>query len=445
MTVFQLALFLAPLTATGQPPVANPDVYTTPADENLSVDDPGILSNDTDPEGDTLTAVLVSAAGTNGVLNLSADGSFEYEPAGTGTDVFFVTANDGTQNGNAVTLTFHVTPGDSAVLYQDEGLFHADLLARGVARGQESFENDAIWGPSRQNAVPSIASQGITWRSNHAVNGIRTGTGPAQAGHYGFFSLPHGDYLAGPQCLTPGTCTDGWRGESTQTLIAIGSYVHSSNQGGKLAVILDDDPARVYELGFVAGDPFHGVVDPVGFTTFEFFELEGVSTDAFYLFADHFSFGWATPASEPRSYGCGRNPLGSLTVLSGIPQLGTTLTLGVDDPLGSANAGAIPFAYVALQAMPGFPCGVTLPRYGLNWWWEDAPSELLVSVATPDFVDLFAGPAWAGPGTPSPIALPIPNDPALVDLHAFAQGLLFDPTAPSKFYVAEAIEMVLEP
>ena len=56
-----------------------------------------MLANDTDPNGDALTAVLVTNP-AHGTLTLNADGSFTYTPAGdyTGPDSFTYRASDGT-------------------------------------------------------------------------------------------------------------------------------------------------------------------------------------------------------------------------------------------------------------------------------------------------------------------------------------------------------------
>ena len=57
-----------------------------------------MLGNDTDPDGDTLTAAVVDSAPSHGTLTLNADGSFTYTPAANfnGTDSFTYRASDGT-------------------------------------------------------------------------------------------------------------------------------------------------------------------------------------------------------------------------------------------------------------------------------------------------------------------------------------------------------------
>src|SRR5204862_188760 len=69
----------------------------------------GVLANDTDPNGDPLTAVLVSNV-THGSLTLNGNGSFTYTPATgfTGTDSFTYQARDNSlalSNTATVTLT----------------------------------------------------------------------------------------------------------------------------------------------------------------------------------------------------------------------------------------------------------------------------------------------------------------------------------------------------
>ena len=74
---------------------ALPDSYTTTAGTQLTVGAPGVLANDFDPDGDALTAVLVSGT-SHGTLALHANGSFVYTPAPgfAGTDSFIYRARD---------------------------------------------------------------------------------------------------------------------------------------------------------------------------------------------------------------------------------------------------------------------------------------------------------------------------------------------------------------
>jgi VCBS repeat-containing protein len=92
------------------PPVATDDSYSATQDQTLNVSAPGVLSNDTDAEGDPLTAAVV-AGPQHGTLSLNADGSFSYTPnAGyTGADSFTYRANDGTADSNTATVSLTVS------------------------------------------------------------------------------------------------------------------------------------------------------------------------------------------------------------------------------------------------------------------------------------------------------------------------------------------------
>ena len=70
-----------------------------------------MLANDTDADGDTLTAVLVTGP-SHGSLTLNANGSFTYTPAAdfTGSDSFTYKANDGTADSNVATVNITVNP-----------------------------------------------------------------------------------------------------------------------------------------------------------------------------------------------------------------------------------------------------------------------------------------------------------------------------------------------
>ena len=67
------------ITATNDEPTAADDAYSTTEDTALTVAAPGVLGNDSDPDHDPLSAVLVSGP-SHGTLTLNANGSFTYTP-----------------------------------------------------------------------------------------------------------------------------------------------------------------------------------------------------------------------------------------------------------------------------------------------------------------------------------------------------------------------------
>ncbi len=104
-------------------PVAVDEAYTTAPNTDLSVSAPGVLENDTDAEGDPLTAVLVTAP-VNGSLTLNSDGSFTYSPYAdfVGKDSFEYAADDGTLQSCDGVVEIEVTSG-----YTPEDCHVADI------------------------------------------------------------------------------------------------------------------------------------------------------------------------------------------------------------------------------------------------------------------------------------------------------------------------------
>jgi VCBS repeat-containing protein len=97
-------------------PVAVNDPYQTEMGVPLTIDaGQGVLANDTDANGDPLTAVQ-NAAVQAGVLQFNADGSFTYTPnAGfSGTDTFSYRANDGQVFSEVAIVTITVRPPNQA-------------------------------------------------------------------------------------------------------------------------------------------------------------------------------------------------------------------------------------------------------------------------------------------------------------------------------------------
>ncbi len=142
----------ADITVTSYPPTAVDDAYSMDEDGSLVVDAPtGVLVNDTDPEEDPLTAILVSGV-SNGTLNLGSDGSFDYtpDPDFFGADSFTYKANDGYGDSNdaTVTLTVNALP-DAPVAVNDAYDASQDTTlivdaANGVLANDSDADNDPL-------------------------------------------------------------------------------------------------------------------------------------------------------------------------------------------------------------------------------------------------------------------------------------------------------------
>ncbi len=103
-------------TAPNSAPVAVDDAFSTVAGQPLSLAAPGVLGNDTDVDGDTLTATRTSQP-VNGSVTLAANGSFVYTPdeGFAGKDQFTYTASDGTDTSEPATVTITVKPRAATV------------------------------------------------------------------------------------------------------------------------------------------------------------------------------------------------------------------------------------------------------------------------------------------------------------------------------------------
>jgi VCBS repeat-containing protein len=92
-------------------PFASNDSYSVTEDNPLTIPAHGLLLNDTDVDGNDLTAVL-SSQPANGRLTLNANGSLLYWPNANynGTDSFTYRATDGVDTSNLATVNISVTP-----------------------------------------------------------------------------------------------------------------------------------------------------------------------------------------------------------------------------------------------------------------------------------------------------------------------------------------------
>lgn len=103
------------ITAVNDAPTASPDSYSVNEDNALTVAVPGVLGNDSDPEGTALTAALV-AGPAHGTFALNANGSFTYTPAAnySGPDSFTYRASDGSLTSGVTTVSITVNAVNDA-------------------------------------------------------------------------------------------------------------------------------------------------------------------------------------------------------------------------------------------------------------------------------------------------------------------------------------------
>lgn len=112
------------LTVLPPPPPANEPPVAVSDNFGENYQGANVLANDSDPEGDPLTAVLVQGP-ENGSLTLNADGSFTYMPDGDffGADSFTYLANDGELNSESaavVSLSVPEPPNEGPVARDDD-------------------------------------------------------------------------------------------------------------------------------------------------------------------------------------------------------------------------------------------------------------------------------------------------------------------------------------
>ena len=93
------------------PPMAADDNYSIEENEVLTVDPPGVLANDVDPENDPLEVVGVDDEEVKGTLMVNSDGSFIYTPLtdSSYTDTFSYVVMD--SFGNTDTASVNITVG----------------------------------------------------------------------------------------------------------------------------------------------------------------------------------------------------------------------------------------------------------------------------------------------------------------------------------------------
>ncbi len=220
----------APVAVNDPAIVDDPD-YTVAEDSGTTIVFASVLANDTDAEGDALTAVLGVGNNGGGLFSLLPDGTFVYDsgPDFFGTDIFTYQAFDGAALSNVATVSITVTPVPDLPVAVNDGSLGVPFLTVAEDSGETQVgvsvlanDNDPDNGPA-----PLTASL-VTPTSNGAVVLNPDGT---------FNYTPNGDYF-GPDSFTY-TASSGLRVSAPATVFITVTSVN-------------DDPVALDDGGYFA-------------------------------------------------------------------------------------------------------------------------------------------------------------------------------------------------
>ncbi|MEM7579842.1 MAG: Ig-like domain-containing protein [Cyanobacteria bacterium P01_A01_bin.80] len=160
-----------PQQTVNSPPIAQNDTYTAASGQPLTVDvASGVLTNDTDAEGNALSATIVDNP-DSGSYTFSSNGSFTYTSLDgfSGTDSFTYTVSDGELTSEPATVEINVEPGDNtAPIAQNDSYTVAfgEALTVDVASGVLANDTDAEGNNLNATVVNNPTNGGYSFNSD---------------------------------------------------------------------------------------------------------------------------------------------------------------------------------------------------------------------------------------------------------------------------------------
>ncbi|MGW6131064.1 beta strand repeat-containing protein [Cellulomonas sp. NPDC055163] len=272
------------LTVTNNAPVANDDTYTVAAGANVSL---ALGTNDTDAEGDVLTATLVTGP-SHGTVTLNADGTGTYTPAAgyTGPDSFQYRVTDAL-GATSAPATVQIAVNGAPVAVDDtastatDTAVDIDVLGDDTDPNADALAVTAVTAPGHGTAVlrpdgsvrytPATGYAGTDTFDYTVSDGTLTATGTVTVTVANAAPVAHPDAV-GTATGTPATGvvvlandTDANIPGTTQTLRVTGA---TANSGATVAVNTGDSTLTVTPAPGFAGTitVTYTVADSVGAT-----------------------------------------------------------------------------------------------------------------------------------------------------------------------------------
>jgi subtilisin family serine protease len=159
-------------------PVAINDAYSVTVGQTLDVAAPGVLGNDTDADGNSLTAILVSGV-SHGTLNFNSNGSFSYTPSSSDADTSFTyRANDGAADSNTATVSITVNPASPG-----NTMHVGDLDRSATSSGNNWRATVTVTVHDASHNPVSGATVSFTWSGGYSASGscVTTASGSCSA------------------------------------------------------------------------------------------------------------------------------------------------------------------------------------------------------------------------------------------------------------------------
>jgi hypothetical protein len=212
-----------------------------------------VLGNDTDSDGDPLTAVL-GAGPANGSLILNADGSFDYTPDAdfNGSDSFTYVANDGSVNSViTATVTLTVNPLIDPPVANDDPVWMTQDTSATIDVAMNDTDADGNLDPSSANTACGTCSNPTN--GTLVNNGDGTFDYTPNPGYTGSDSFVYEICDTGPLCDTASVVITLL--PAANVLVGVGDIADCNDPGDEeTADLLDGIAGTVITLGDNAYD-----------------------------------------------------------------------------------------------------------------------------------------------------------------------------------------------